>query len=216
MSLNELAAALAKAQSKIKAPVKNRKVDFTHNGQRTKYSYADLADVIDAVKGPLSDNGLSVVHQLVLTQELGYGLKTSLLHTSGQYLDTWYPLPNPEKQAIKAQQFGSALTYARRYSLSSLVGISSDEDDDGAIAAETQPTKVKNTLSDPPKLNTQEKIDAPFTILDELYDLAENLKLTPQQMKENIKLVTGADKKSKDLTDAEVRALINFISFISN
>lgn len=129
----KLADALSKAQLEFKAPVKNRNVDFTHNGVRTKYSYADLADVIEAVKQPLGKNGLAIIHQLEYDGQY-YGLKTSLVHSSGEFVDTWYPLPDPSTNAVKPQAFGSALTYARRYSLSSLVGIASEDDDDGQSA----------------------------------------------------------------------------------
>lgn len=129
----KLAEALSKAQLDFKAPKKNKHVDFTHNGQRTKYSYADLADVIEAIREPLGKNGLAVIHQLAYDGQY-YGLKTSLVHSSGEFVDTWYPLPDPSTSSIKPQAFGSALTYGRRYSLSSLVGIASDEDDDGQSA----------------------------------------------------------------------------------
>lgn len=129
----KLAEALAKAQLAFKAPKKNKHVDFTHNGQRTKYSYADLADVIEAIREPLGSNGLAIIHQLEYDGNF-YGLKTTLVHSSGEFVDTWYPLPDPSTNAIKPQAFGSALTYGRRYSVTSLVGIASDEDDDGQIA----------------------------------------------------------------------------------
>lgn len=136
-STKELNAALAKAQAEIKPPVKNRKVDFTHNGQRTKYAYADLADVIEAIKLPLSKHGLSISHALESPAAGKFGMRTTLLHSSGESRSTWYPLADPTN--MKPQSVGSALTYARRYSLSGLVGIASDEDDDGAAGApETQ------------------------------------------------------------------------------
>src|SRR5690606_11182541 len=103
----------------------NRKVDFTDkNGRRIKYSYADLADVIECVAKPLSDNGLAVSQQLKIVDG-SFGLMTVLMHSSGESIDSWYPLPDPK--TLNAQAFGSALTYARRYSLSSIVGISSEE-----------------------------------------------------------------------------------------
>lgn len=143
----KLAEALSKAQAEIKPPVKNRHVDFQpKSGGRVKYSYADLADVIEAVRVPLSKNGLAIVHQLEYSKS-GYGLKTVLMHSSGEFVDTWYPLPDPSKQEIRAQEFGSALTYARRYSLSSIVGIASEEDDDGANAAPTQPPKQQQKMA---------------------------------------------------------------------
>jgi len=140
-SIANLAKSLALAQSKITAPKKRCKVDFVNNkGQRVKYNYADLADVLDSIRLPLSANGLALVHSMVLNEQ-GYGLITKLLHESGEFIETWYPLPNPELGEIKPQEFGSALTYARRYSVSSLVGIASDEDDDGSIAPTRPPQR---------------------------------------------------------------------------
>ncbi len=162
-TIPKLTEALAKAQAEIKPPIKNRHVNFTHNGKTTKYSYADLADVIEAVRLPLSKNGLAVAHQLEYSPA-GYGLKTSLLHISGERLTTWYPLPDPMKQQIRAQEFGSALTYARRYSISSIVGIASEEDDDGQGAAPTDPPQGPkasvNQMQDPKVRAAMERIMA--------------------------------------------------------
>lgn len=147
-----LNAAIAKAQSKIKTPAKTKKVDFTHEGKRTHYFYADLADTIDACREPLAENGLSIVHQIQLGDNGSYGLKTTLFHSGGGFISTFYPLPDPSK--IKPQAFGSALTYARRYSYSSLIGIASEDDDDGANAEgpakpPTPPSGPKNKSSSP-------------------------------------------------------------------
>ncbi len=152
----KLSEALAKAQAEIQAPTKTRKVDFINNkGQRVRYSYADLSDLIACIRIPLSKNGLAVVHQLEYSRG-GYGLTTCLLHTSGERIMTWYPLPDPMEQQIKAQEFGSALTYARRYSLSALIGIASEEDDDGAEAPPTTPPvqpKIKRDVPVSPEMN---------------------------------------------------------------
>ena len=113
--LNELAAALAKAQGAMNNASMNR------INPHFKSKYADLAALWDAVRKPLSDNGLSVV-QIIRDGSL----HTMLLHTSGQRLCSDYPLP----ATARPQEMGSALTYARRYSLSALVGIAADEDDD--------------------------------------------------------------------------------------
>lgn len=138
--IDKLAEALSKAQAEITAPKKNRMVDFTGPKGRVKYAYADLADVIEAIKGPFGKNGLSITH--ALGYEAGmYGLRTYLMHSSGQAVVAWYPLPDPGKQQIRAQEFGSAITYARRYSLSALAGIASEEDDDGEKAAPTEPPR---------------------------------------------------------------------------
>ncbi len=245
-NLGKLAGALALAQAEIKAPIKNRHVDFQpKSGGRVKYSYADLADVIEAVRLPLSKNGLSIIHQLVLSKD-GYGLTTSLLHSSGEKIDTWYPLPDPSKQQIRAQEFGSALTYARRYSLSSLIGIASEEDDDGASAAPTpgpQSHHPSNSNAEPEaykrarlqreeneRLARSKPVDdldralqgdpmpdyetgsKPMTLIDQLLVLMDENDIPNEQMPSIIKLATGTQKKGKELSDAELRTVINYIN----
>ena len=155
----KLAEALSKAQYEFKPPKKNKHVDFTDkNGRRVKYSYADLADIIEAIREPFGKNGLAVFHQLAYDGNF-YGLKTSLVHLSGEFIDTWYPLPDPTANAVRPQEFGSSLTYARRYSLSSLVGIASDEDDDGQLA---EPSNQQKPQADKPKEKAQAQ-PKPFT-----------------------------------------------------
>lgn len=124
--LNELAAALAKAQGQLKAAIK----DATN--PHFKSSYADLASVWEACRKPLSDNGLSVV-QVPVEAPAGYvGLRTVLLHSSGQSISEVFYMP--VSQPNNPQSVGSALTYARRYALSAYVGIA-PEDDDGNSAS---------------------------------------------------------------------------------
>ena len=139
MLLNELAAALAKAQGAMNNASMNR------INPHFKSKYADLAALWDAVRKPLSDNGLSVV-QIIRDGRL----HTMLLHTSGQRLCSDYPLP----ATARPQEMGSALTYARRYSLSALVGIAADEDDDAnatsksAVADEQAPLSLAPSTAD--------------------------------------------------------------------
>lgn len=121
--INELASALAKAQGAMQNAVMNR------TNPHFKSKYADLASVFDAIRGPLSANGLSVTQVTVLDGR-GMMLRTVLMHTSGQFIESEYPLPS----AGKPQEMGSARTYARRYELTSIVGIGADEDDDGNAA----------------------------------------------------------------------------------
>jgi hypothetical protein len=113
-----LADALCRAQSQMQA------AKFDKQNPHFKNKYASLASVIDAIRKPLADNGLSVVQMVQMDR-----LITRLQHTSGQFLESAYPLP----ATPTPQQFGSALTYARRYSLSAICCISADEDDDAEI-----------------------------------------------------------------------------------
>lgn len=140
MDTPKLAAALARAQGAFETPRKTRKVDFTDkNGRRVHYTYADLADVIACVRKPLSENRLAVVHRF--DDDGGFGMETMLMHESGESLCTWYPLPAPHQ--VQPKEFGSAITYARRYALSALLGIASEEDDDGDDAPAPAPSKPR-------------------------------------------------------------------------
>ena len=120
--INELAAALAKAQGQIEGAKKDS------INPHFKNRYADLASVWDACREALTTNGLSVV-QSAENCEAGYGVTTMLLHTSGQWMrGTLYLKPAKDDP----QGAGSALTYARRYALAAMIGIAPEDDDANA------------------------------------------------------------------------------------
>src|SRR5262245_5995717 len=118
--LGELAKALSLAQSEMLAASKDAQNPYF------KSSYATLASVWDACRGPLTKHGLSVA-QLPVNQNGTVGVVTTLLHSSGQFLRSMLFM-KPEKDTPQA--IGSTLTYARRYALAAVVGVA-PEDDDG-------------------------------------------------------------------------------------
>jgi hypothetical protein len=132
-AIGELAAALAKAQAKIEQPTKNRKA-----GEAGKfgYNYADLPAVIEAYRKPLAENGLALT-QTLRVQDGHMILVSTLLHTTGQWLSSEYALLNYSKP----QEQGSAISYARRYSASAMLGIAAEDDDDGAAAQKGEPIR---------------------------------------------------------------------------
>lgn len=130
--INELAGALAKAQGQMANAVMNR------TNPHFKSKYADLSSVLDSTRGPLSANGLAVIQTMQAT-ERGMVLRSTLAHSSGQWIATEYPLPATQRP----HEMGSALTYARRYSLAALICNSADEDDDGNIAMAKPVTSTK-------------------------------------------------------------------------
>ena len=128
--INELAAALAKAQGSMRVAV------FDRVNPHFRNKYASLASTLDAIRKPLSDNGLSIT-QITTMRDGAFLLVTTLRHASGQWVVSEYPLPIN----AKPQELGSALTYARRYSVASLINIASDDDDDAegaSIISDTQ------------------------------------------------------------------------------
>lgn len=133
--INELAAALAKAQGAMQTAKK----DATN--PHFKSSYADLAAVWAACRKPLTDHGLSVVQSPRMTFVGNAALvevETTLLHQSGQWMADTITVPVSK---LDAQGVGSAVTYARRYALAAFASVAPD-DDDGNSAVAGGPVEV--------------------------------------------------------------------------
>jgi hypothetical protein len=129
-SINEIAAALAKAQSEMKNAHLNKV------NPHFKSKYADLAGIRDAVTPALSKNGIAVVQGTeVSVSQMGHMVVyTRLVHSSGQWIESEFPIAIDKPQAM-----GSAYTYAKRYSLSAICNIAADEDDDANAANDSKP-----------------------------------------------------------------------------
>jgi len=123
--LDLLATALSKAQSEMPAVPMNAVNPFLKN------KYADLAEMIRVATPVLTKNGLSISQQPVSTDGQ-VGVTTTLLHTSGQWIEDTISLPlGDEKGKSLAQVAGSIITYLRRYSFGAICGLATDEDTDG-------------------------------------------------------------------------------------
>lgn len=136
--MNELAKALVKAQAAMNHAAKDSK------NPHFKSAYSSLASVIDAVRPALSSNGLAFVQRMHDSQG-GVAVETVLIHESGEQYGCGVLFIPASKQ--DAQGFGSALSYAKRYSLQSALGIAS-ADDDGEAAVKTPPKQVIPVLID--------------------------------------------------------------------
>jgi hypothetical protein len=128
-AINELATALAKAQGMLLPAVKD------NTNPHFKSKYLDLHGVWQSCREALSKNGLCVI-QGPAENAGGDGSTITfacrVVHTSGQWIEadlTIRPMKND------AQGIGSAITYARRYLLASMVGVAPQDDDDDGNAA---------------------------------------------------------------------------------
>ena len=130
-SIAALAAALATAQGSMKGAVKDSANPFF------KSKYADLASVVEAIRAAFSTNGLSYIQTVEPSDKDEVRIETTLLHASGEWISCGI-LALPVNK-VDCQGFGSALTYARRYSLSAAVGIAAEADDDGNAATAAKP-----------------------------------------------------------------------------
>lgn len=133
--INEISAALAKAQGQIENAIKDSSNPFF------KSKYADLTSVWAACRKQLSENGLSVIQS---PEESSHGISvvTMLCHSSGQWIRSKYSMPC-DSSKLTPQVIGSAITYARRYALSAMVGIAPHDDDDGNEASKKPTTNIE-------------------------------------------------------------------------
>lgn len=127
----QLFTALAKAFPKIEGAIKDSANEaFKRNGKATKY--ADLSSVVEAIKPALTDNDLFFA-QLTHEQQGGVCVETVVGHKSGEMFSFGKLFVPASKQ--DAHGYGSALTYARRYSLMAAFGVCPEDDDGNAAAA---------------------------------------------------------------------------------
>lgn len=137
-SIKTIAPALLAAQKKIGSASKDAVNPFF------KSKYADLGSVMEACKQALNDNGISVLQPIGQVYEGGStAVETVLLHESGEWISDTMTIS--AKQQNDPQSQGSAITYARRYSLQSMMFIPAEDDDAEATRTTTQKTTEKPT-----------------------------------------------------------------------
>ena len=135
-----LAAALAAVQANMPTVHKgNRATVPTKAGGSYSYTYADLSDVTAAALPLLSANGLAFTCCPRLGEK-GWELAGKLLHTSGESIEGSLPLAGGTPQ-----EWGSSITYMRRYLLGAMTGLVTDDDDDGNTAQRGAKARAKRT-----------------------------------------------------------------------
>lgn len=128
--MKNIATALVKAQQAFGPALK------TNTNPAFRSKYADLSACIEAVVDALNDNGVMLM-QRTLEDATGVTVETVFLHESGEQLSSG-PLHVPASKQ-DPQGYGSALTYARRYSLMAACGIAPEDDDGNAASRGKEP-----------------------------------------------------------------------------
>lgn len=185
--LNELFAALAIAQGQIEDAAKSRKNDFY------KSSYADLSSVRSAIRQPLADNGLSI-SQWDSVVPGGVEVLTILGHKSGQWMSGTLFMPVKHEP----HPIGSGISYARRYSLMSIMNLAAD-DDDGNAAQSAKPVNQDEAraVAIRAKKEAEKGLDALNAFWRGL-DADERKLLTPDAIKDLKAIATAVDKKDTE------------------
>lgn len=147
-SILNLAKSLAAAQGEFSNAMRDHTARVkTKAGGEYSYNYSDLASVFSVIREPMAKNGLSIV-QLPFVDGSQVTVVTTLLHESGEWIES-EPLVMPLSDDLRgAQSIGSAITYARRYSLSCILGIATEVDDDANSASGNQ-AQIGSRESDP-------------------------------------------------------------------
>jgi len=164
--MKNIAIALIKAQLEMQTPKKGSTNPFFKN------KYADLNDVLSAIVPALNNNGIVLLQPLVNIDGKNF-VKTVLMHESGETFESLAEIfcskPND------AQAYGSGISYARRYSLSSICGIGS-EDDDGQKAVQPKPNATKENIEKAVSVKaTLEQIKSKYKVSTELEALYNQL-----------------------------------------
>jgi hypothetical protein len=164
--MKQIATALLKAQTEMTTPKKGSVNPFFKN------KYADLNDVLSAVVPALNNNGIVLLQPLVNIEGKNY-VKTVLMHESGETFESLAEIFCTKQN--DAQAYGSGISYARRYSVSSICGIGS-EDDDAQKAVQNKPNATKEVMQKAKEAKaTLETIKTKYSVSAELEQFFINL-----------------------------------------
>lgn len=207
-SIAELAKALASFQGEVVQPMKDKANPFF------KSKYVPLENVVEAITNTAPKYGLSFL-QYPVNQDLNVGIVTILMHSSGEYIETEPIFAKPVKQ--DAQATGSVITYLKRYSLSSVFGITSDEDDDGNNATngnqnqrkqQTQSQQQSQQAPQGPKAASPAQLKAIGAITNAI---AKRDSIGQGAVYEKAQQALGINKGSRDLLASEASKFIEYL-----
>jgi hypothetical protein len=141
-TIGTIAAALAKAQAQLVNPGKSLVATIRSDeasGSERSFRYAPLSSGLDIVRKTLSQHEIATVQTTSIDEAAGIvRLSTVLAHASGEWIASDWPVC-PIAETERPQRMGAALTYARRYSLFTLVGIAGEDDLDAPDLTEPNP-----------------------------------------------------------------------------
>ena len=199
-SIAELAKALSAFQGEVKQPLKDKSNPFF------KSTYVDLTGVVDAISKVAPKHGLSFI-QYPVNQDNKVGVVTVLMHSSGEFIETEPIFAQPAKNDPQAT--GSVITYLKRYSLSAVFGITSDEDDDGERGmGRNQPTQQR-TQADRSKSQLETVIKE---IGVKIAKISKDSGIDQAQVYRSAATHLGINKSTKELTLLEASKISEYLS----
>lgn len=210
-SIAGIAKALAAFQSEVKQPEKSADNPFF------KSKYVPLESVVEAINTYGPKHGLSFTQWPHVNEQGRVGVSTLLMHASGEWIQYDPVFMKAEKET--AQAAGSVVSYLRRYALSAIFGITSDEDDDGNVATHSQkaPQKAPQRPKTPPKQPSNGITPEQMKALGEAVKKVSGLSgIEAPRVYENAAESAGVKgKQSKQLTKDEADKVIQFLGEFS-
>lgn len=199
-NVGEITKSLWNVRKHIVQPTKDAKNPFF------KSNYVTLEGVVKAIDEAIEKSGEQIFWtQEVISDETNnmVGVKTYVLHSSGQFLEyDELKLPTTKRDA---QAFGSASTYAKRYALSSVFGITSDVDDDGNKAKVGIDNMDKSEVVKP----TADEISK---MQDSVKEKAEKHNMSGSELWKKVVAIVGFDKKSDELNKTELNKVLSTLN----
>ena len=194
-SIVELSKALAKFQANVKQPMKDKNNPFFRS------KYVPLENVVEAITQEAPKHGLSFV-QWALNDESGrVGVATMLMHESGEFIE--FDAVHMKADKETAQGAGALISYLKRYSLSAVFGITSDQDDDGNSASGNKAPKpatsaeignLKKEIIAFSKLMTEKGKDVKPEQVEQTLNITDYKKLNSEDVKEAVNKLKGWSK----------------------
>ena len=194
-TLKNLSDALAKSLGKITNPAK----DTSNTFFKSKYATLDAGLVV--VRDALSQNGISFTQTTRMEGDVLF-LDTRLMH-GNEWIEGEYPVA---KFPAKPQEIGSAITYARRYSLFAICGVTGEDDDDGNAASSPTPAPSKKASSSDEQ--SREILEALISSLGGKHSSAD----VDKWVSDNMKTIQKMLPEHKDELREEVKAYKNDLS----
>jgi hypothetical protein len=216
----KIAPALVKSWGELDNPKHNASVSVKmKTGGSYKFEYTDLNGIFNEARKVFKANGISVIqngYTDVIEGTRVITVETMLLHSSGEYVKS-----NPLKfnAANSMQDFGGQLTYMKRYSLSAMLGISTEKDDDANGASgnqyEYQNKTPKQTYQAPPTTSTGPKMISPAQIKaigTKTSLISKNTSVQQAQVYKSAADHLKIDKTTRELTASEASKVIEYLA----
>lgn len=204
MRMSETVGNLSAALTGFLGEVENPK--NTADNPFYKSKYAPLADILNGVRGLLAKHGLAIIQEASANGE--YATVGTTLLCGNEWLQT-DPL-TLKVDKLTPQGAGSAITYARRYQLSALLGIASEADDDGNHASELDTTRSTPRLAASPKTTTAPETTLTNSQRNTIFAIARGHKLSDEELKEIVYNKFDVDSITK-LTKKQASEVIDYL-----